>query len=409
LFDAFFGALIVLNSVTIGLQTDHMARQVTEVVPTPYKVMDKLFCAFFTVELVLRILAFRSEFFKASGLLWGIFDIVVIGLQLIEELILAIAAASSGDSSSGGPDMSFMRIMRILRLIRVLRIIRIIRFMDELRTLVISIMNSMRSLFWTLALLLLGIYVVAIYFTQLSLDLRLQNSEPSDINVFFEALPRSMLTLFGAMSGGIDWDALCTPLVEDISPVQGLVFALYIAFTVLALTNVVTGVFVEGALKSAKQEEERNMYETLQQMFLFADDGGDGSLSTEEFKSRLMTSDMSKYLESIDINPSEAHLLFELIDSDGSGEVDYAEFVGGCMRIRGAAKAIDVILLLHEVLALRKTLDAYVESVNPDSNHEKAGTRTVASAFAAMVPRSETKALPAGDKSAHHRASKEGL
>jgi len=360
-FDAFFGMLIVLNSITIGFQTDHMAREVTEVVPTAYMVMDKLFCILFTLELVFRVIALRGEFFNASGYLWGVFDICVIGLQLVEEIIL-LAAPPSQDSSAGGTNMSFMRVLRILRLIRVLRIIRIIRFMDELRTLVISIMNSMRSLFWTLALLLLGIYVVGIYFTQLSLELQLQSVTDSLVVTYFGALSRSMLTLYGAMSGGIDWDTLVQPLIDDISPVQGVVFALYIAFTVLALTNVVTGVFVEGALKSAKQEEERNMYETLQQMFFLADDKDEGMLTTEQFKSRLESSDMNRYLQSIDINPSEAHLLFELIDSDGSGNVDYAEFVGGCMRIRGAAKAIDVILLLHEVLAVRKTLDSFIEA-----------------------------------------------
>jgi hypothetical protein len=46
------------------------------------------------------------------------------------------------------------------------------------------------------------------------------------------------------------------PLVKYISPVLAYVFPLYITFGVLAVLNVVTNVFVETSLLSAKNDEE---------------------------------------------------------------------------------------------------------------------------------------------------------
>jgi len=353
-FDAFFAAAIVCNAVVIGCQTDEMARASAERSPVLYTQIDAFFMALFIVELLLRLIAFGRRFFALSGYLWGGFDILVVVLQLAEEVLEAVARGS-------GENMPGLNIVRVLRLMRVVRIVRIIRFLSELRTLVVSILNSMRSLFWTIVLLILGIYLVAVYFTQLILDLRVSQAvgSESELAEYFDSLPRSMLTLYSVMSGGIDWDPICVALFAQTHPLQGLIFMSYIAFTVLALTNVVTGVFVEGALKSAKMEEEAVVLETLTRMFESCDSQNEGQISTEEFQARLQSDEMTRYLLSIDVDPGEAHMLCSLMDNNQNGVIDYEEFVGGCLRIRGTAKAIDTIVLLHEVNEVRRDLGQF--------------------------------------------------
>lgn len=350
-FDGFFAVAIACNAVLIGCATDHMATTNSEVSPRMYTQIDTVFTLLFSVELALRLLAFGRKYFAFSGFAWGGFDILAVGLQLVEEVYRG--AARDGEQGEG---VSGVSIIRVLRLIRVMRVIRIIRFFGELRTLVVSIMNSMRSLFWTIVLLLLGIYLVAVYFTQLMLDLRLSGDDgrASELNQYFGSLPRSMLTLYSVMSGGIDWDPLCAGLAVQTHPVQALIFTAYITFTILALTNVVTGVFVEGALKSAKLEEEELVLETLTRMFMTCDSENEGQIPTEEFNERLKSDEMTKYLKSIDVDPGEANMLCRLLDNNNSGTIDYEEFVGGCLRIRGTSKAIDTIILLHEVNEVRR-------------------------------------------------------
>merc|ERR1711972_972244 len=54
------------------------------------------------------------------------------------------------------------------------------------------------------------------------------------------------------------------------------------------------------------------------------------------------------YLSSLDIEHSEARGLFTLLDTDGSGDVTVEEFVAGCLRLKGAATAVDMVTLLYE-------------------------------------------------------------
>mmetsp|Transcript_71155 Transcript_71155/g.180147 ORF Transcript_71155/g.180147 Transcript_71155/m.180147 type:complete len:312 (-) Transcript_71155:118-1053(-) len=180
---------------------------------------------------------------------------------------------------------------------------------------------------------------------------------------FYGNLARSMLSLFQAMSGGVDWNDLSHPLVDNISPVQGVVFSFYIAFTVLALTNVVTGIFVDGALKSAQREQDDIMVKNLCEMF---EGQGMTRLSISAFKQKLFSTEMQAYLESIGVDTREANILYELLDGDGSGSIDYEEFVGGCMRLRGQAKAIDVMYLLYETRHIFKTLTSNFHKIEGD-------------------------------------------
>merc|ERR1712039_323816 len=46
--------------------------------------------------------------------------------------------------------------------------------------------------------------------------------------------------------------------------------------------------------------------------------------------------------------PDEAKWLFRLLDIHDSGWVELEEFLSGCLRLRGEAKAIDVLTLMQE-------------------------------------------------------------
>merc|ERR1712129_247437 len=57
---------------------------------------------------------------------------------------------------------------------------------------------------------------------------------------------------------------------------------------------------------------------------------------------------MHLYFETIDLDLREAEDLFHLIDIDNSGSIDPEEFVNGCIRLQGPAKAIDLATLMSE-------------------------------------------------------------
>merc|ERR1719162_1824472 len=131
----------------------------------------------------------------------------------MDELLTSFA------SSNGQMNFSFMRILRILRLVRIMRMIRILRLITELRTIVASIMGSMRSLFWTVCLIFMLVYVFAVYLTQLVLDYRVsrqaedQGEHPHDavLTYCFGNLGRSILSFYQGITGGMDWDLMAEP------------------------------------------------------------------------------------------------------------------------------------------------------------------------------------------------------
>merc|ERR1740121_2321692 len=101
------------------------------------------------------------------------------------------------------------------------------------------------------------IYIVGVYFTQAVTDHFLEkegsnNEREEMLQYFFGSLGRTVLSLWQAMSGGADWDNMVGPMIIEVDPFLGVAFAAYIAFAILALMNVVTGVFVQTALQSAK-------------------------------------------------------------------------------------------------------------------------------------------------------------
>merc|ERR1712183_1207456 len=77
------------------------------------------------------------------------------------------------------------------------------------------------------------------------------------------------------------------------------------------------------------------------------------------FEGLLDTSQMKEAFKAINVDPSEAKGLFKLLDMNNSGVVDAEEFLCGCMKLRGPAKALDLAILSREVRGMERTLRKY--------------------------------------------------
>merc|ERR1712232_106440 len=163
-----------------------------------------------------------------------------------------------GGVHAGG--LSSMRILRILRLMRIIRFVRIMRLVGELRALVAAIASSLKALFWTVVLVALLIYIMSVLFTQIVSDYMIDHTEvdsdQEELRRFFGSLGSAALTLFQAITGGVSWHIVTDPLGKQISTAFMAMFVCYIAFMLLALMNVVTGVFVDTAISKNKEQND---------------------------------------------------------------------------------------------------------------------------------------------------------
>lgn len=363
-FDMVIAILIVLNGVTIGVQTEYMATNLTEDVPAGLRAVEISFCVAFTGELLLRILVEGRYFAYGKDWAWNMFDSLVVMLQLMEEAMGIITAAPGRDRAH--TNFSFMRIFRVLRLIRIVRVLRVLRLIGELRLIVTSIASSMRHLFWTVMLLILMIYTLSVGFTQLVLDHRLPPSNEevaAEMTACWSSIGRSSLTLFESITGGMDWDVAIRPLARNIHVLLAPLFCLYIAFTLLALMNVVTGVFVENAIDSANRDKERYLVQTARELFERADPDGAGVITWSEFERQLARPALQEYLKGMGVDTVSAKGLFKILDLDNSGAIDAEELITGTLRLRGHAKAIDLAALIYESRRTSRRLQQHMRNM----------------------------------------------
>merc|ERR1712187_459058 len=92
----------------------------------------------------------------------------------------------------------------------------------------------------------------------------------------------------------------------------------------------------------------------IKQLFNKMDSDTSGGISLEELEWCLQDRTVQAYFEYLELDVSDAWTFFKLLDTDGGNSVGLDEFLLGCMRLRGYAKAIDMAALIKETEWLNK-------------------------------------------------------
>jgi len=368
-FDCFFAAVIVLNSLFIGMQTHYRVLNmfVTDE-PIFFALGERIFAALFFVELVIRAIVLKCSFFSKSHVIWNMFDLMLV-LMSGFELLLPVLASADDDPTGGGGSIG--KIIRMCRMVRIIRIMRVLRFLAELRVMVTLIVHSVTSLFWLLVLLLLILYVFSIFFTQGVTDylqVASPNAEAKEIlMLYYGGLGDSALTLFLSITGGISWVEVVRPLF-DTGWMFVALFLVYVFFCVFSVLNIVTGVFVDGAIQRSARERDLRLEKEMEQKKVYVkmlselleeiDTEGSGFISREQLHEAFQTESVQVSFSVLGIDIADSNYLFDMLDLDSSGEVDMSEFITGCLRLKGLAKSIDIHTLMVDVKRMMRKLDA---------------------------------------------------
>mmetsp|Transcript_111358 Transcript_111358/g.325744 ORF Transcript_111358/g.325744 Transcript_111358/m.325744 type:complete len:738 (+) Transcript_111358:105-2318(+) len=371
-FDYFFASMIMLNSLFIGVQTEYRARSSEQVRDHMFfEVAEQIFAYMFAIELLMRMGALKMAFFNPKTLTWNLFDILLVVMSVVEIVLNASTTknADAADTSNAG------KVIRMFRMARIVRIMRVLRFLAELRIMVTLIMNSARSLFWLMILLLGILYVFSIFFTQGVTDF-LKSPDSDGLNVTdtlhndYGSLLKSAYTLFASITGGVSWRDVLNPLTNTGAGFTAL-FICYVFFCIFSVLNIVTGVFVDGAIQRSSQErdlrlekekEQKKMYVSmLTDLLEEIDSEGTGVISREDLEEAFKSEQVRYYFSVLDIDVTDSNYLFDMLDLDRSGEVDMEEFVSGCLRLKGNAKSIDIHTLMYEIKLMIKQMSFFME------------------------------------------------
>jgi voltage-gated sodium channel len=198
--------LIVINAITLGLET---SRTVMAHAGTLLQVIDHLILGIFVVELLLRIIVHRMNFFRDP---WSVFDLLVVGIALVP---------ANGSLS-------------VLRSLRILRVLRLVTVVPPLRRVVGGLVSALPGMGSIMVLVLLIFYVFSVMATKLF---------GATHEGAFGTLGTSALTLFQVMtfdnwSGGV-----LKPLMSD-HPYAIAFIVLFIVIANFTALNLFIGVVV---------------------------------------------------------------------------------------------------------------------------------------------------------------------
>lgn len=210
--------LIVINAVILGLET---SPSVMEAMGGLLKSVDRILLGIFVVELVLKLIVYRTRFHLDP---WNLFDTVVVGIALMP----ATGALS------------------VLRALRILRVLRLISAVPSMRRVVSALLLSIPGIGSILGLLSLVFYVFAVMATKLF---------GAEFTEWFGTIGRSAYTLFQVMTLE-SWSMGIVRPVMDLFPLAWVFFLAFILMTTFTVLNLFIGIVVD-ALQRQHEAEAR--------------------------------------------------------------------------------------------------------------------------------------------------------
>ena len=142
---------------------------------------------------------------------------------------------------------------------KVMRIFRVMRFFTELNVLLRVIVSTMPPLFWCVFMLAVFYYIFAVVFTfgaaaYLAMD-DVATAKKAWMVEHYGSVLKAMVSLYKATTGGIDWGEMAEPMWEA-GYFYYFLFLFFIAFAILALLNILTGLFVDRAMRGVAEDKD---------------------------------------------------------------------------------------------------------------------------------------------------------
>eukprot|EP00929_Paragymnodinium_shiwhaense_P057032 TRINITY_DN28544_c0_g1_i3.p1 TRINITY_DN28544_c0_g1~~TRINITY_DN28544_c0_g1_i3.p1 ORF type:complete len:911 (-),score=170.62 TRINITY_DN28544_c0_g1_i3:229-2961(-) len=375
MFEVLCGLVIVVNATYVGFQTQvEMQEAMTgESEPTNFVPTDCMWTLVFIAELILRFAAEGLvDFLIGDNSFWNWFDVCNVCTSIMDFMAVLLEIPLTAE-------VSVLRLARLARVLRILRMSGRIPVLKDLTTMLHSLTVSCGQIFPALLLFMLTVYIFGVAIMQGATRYILMEpshseavvSSKTELSEYFGSLHLVFWTLVACVSGGHDWATVALP-VQKVGIVYAVIFLLYIMFTVFALLNILTGVFVNASsqrsswsreMATDEAVKEQLVFETqLWSMFQDADSSGDGVLDKVEFEGLMRCERNKALLFAMKLDFTCIERIFNLLDADGSGELDLPEFVESCIALRGEATALSVRFLQDDILKLTKKVDHLIDA-----------------------------------------------
>lgn len=215
----FITALILINAVTLGLETD---KDIMAAYGALLYGIDRIILVIFTLELALKFYAYRLSFFRSG---WNVFDLAIVTIAWVP---------------ASGP-------LSVLRALRILRVLRLLSVVPQMRRVISALGHSIPGMASVVGVLGIIFYVSAVLATKLFGD----HPDPN-MQEWFGTIGASAYTLFQIMTLE-SWSMGIVRPTMEIFPLSWIFFVPFIIVTSFAVLNLFIGIIVD-AMQMAQVE-----------------------------------------------------------------------------------------------------------------------------------------------------------
>jgi len=315
-----------------------------------FDIIEHFFNLAFVSELCVRLLLDGLSIFRNYS---NIFDAMIVIAGCIDTYIFKTLDFDLG------ADLSFAKIARLFKIIKMSKAFRAAAGVQDLRILVITIVASMLSLTWSA--LLLGVIILCngLVMAQMLTSMIENEALDYDFRVWaykhYGSGTRASYTMFEAtLSGG--WPKYARPLIEEGGVGFAFFWVTYVLLVVFAVIKIIAALFLKKTLKVSADDEEamfkvrmaekKRFIKRINQFLVDADTDGNGVMDKQEMEDAIKNPRVTHFFKACGMELEEIEGLFDLLD-DGDGLISREEFITGIERLKGEARAVDSVLIMH--------------------------------------------------------------
>ncbi|KAM8830836.1 dihydropyridine-sensitive L-type skeletal muscle calcium channel subunit alpha-1-like [Synchiropus picturatus] len=200
--------LIMLNTLCLGMQHCNQSDHVTQLSDT----LNLIFTVLFTVEMILKLMAFKAKGYFGDP--WNVFDFVIVVGSVVDVILSEVntALASSGGlyclhgcatnpmqeiaaTENASVSITFFRLFRVMRLVKLLN------RSEGIRNLLWTFIKSFQALPHVALLIIMLFFIYAVIGMQIFGKIALVDGTQINRNNNFQTFPQAVLMLFRCATG----------------------------------------------------------------------------------------------------------------------------------------------------------------------------------------------------------------
>jgi uncharacterized membrane protein len=347
--------VICINSVFMAYEANFEVKHYNKPPPPILGMIELCFFCFYFLETFLKMICYRIYYFMGSDWKSNLLDLTILIASGLSLLTLVVPTANY-------QNLSWSRMLKLLRVLKALRVVKVMKEARSLRTILNSLACSLSTLFWSMTVVTLFLFMFSIFFVLQTASELNQLGETDSTKLlmeYFGGIWTSMITLLGATLGGMDWMDIYNVL-KEFGALNSLVFLLCIIVVQVMIVNIITGMFVETAIESMEKTREQQALEHVKEermqerdLHVFLDQidsDGDGRLDAKEWEQMQHTPLAHSIFEIVGLRNYDACAYFDILSNvSADKKVNINEFVQGCMRLKGPASCFDTQTILLEM------------------------------------------------------------